>query len=473
MNFQNVADSIKAMTCIVSVEKLEGGGHGTIRIVTGNKAYIDSIEHPMDGVAMLTDKFVPNCEYTTYLPKDLNFEDFCYRSAVEKKCLHSYAHPDRFDVWFNMTFMPLWPDDGNICYCTYSMEINQEADAARMSNISSDIAAAVLETCIMLRGTTNFIKTIGDIVGFVRSLCKGDRCCLITMDHVEKTVTVLGDDFDESLGVREVEEAFGDRFYEIASTWEDTISGSNCLIVKDQQEMEVVKERNPGWYESLVAAGVKTIVLFPLKYRLELLGYMWVINFESSEAPRLKEALEAASFILSSEIYNYLLLGRLKTLSSKDMLTGVQNRNEMNNMVDSYVNGTAEYSDKSVGIIFADLNGLKAINDNEGHVAGDEMLKDAAAVLAEVFDEDNIYRAGGDEFTIIAPGVTENDLAVKIDEVRTIAEKYEDVSFAMGYAVVENSAEIRTALRKADERMYVDKEAYYEKHPDKRRDATR
>jgi diguanylate cyclase (GGDEF)-like protein len=145
----------------------------------------------------------------------------------------------------------------------------------------------------------------------------------------------------------------------------------------------------------------------------------------------------------------------------------------MNNTVDSYVNGTSEHSDESVGIIFADLNGLKAINDKEGHVAGDELLRDAAAVLAEVFDDENIYRAGGDEFTIIAAGVTESDLAVKVDKVRTIAEKYEDVSFAMGFAVVENSADIRKALRLADERMYADKEAYYEKHPDKCRDATR
>ena len=76
IDFQKVADSMSAMTCVVSVEKLEGGGYGEIRIVTGNKAYIDSIEHPPGEVVMLTQKFEPNCLYTTYLPKDLNFEDY-------------------------------------------------------------------------------------------------------------------------------------------------------------------------------------------------------------------------------------------------------------------------------------------------------------------------------------------------------------------------------------------------------------
>ena len=53
-DFQKVADGIAAMTCIVSVEKLPDGGCGEIRLVTGNRAYIDSIERPMQDVVMLT-----------------------------------------------------------------------------------------------------------------------------------------------------------------------------------------------------------------------------------------------------------------------------------------------------------------------------------------------------------------------------------------------------------------------------------
>lgn len=49
------------------------------------------------------------------------------------------------------------------------------------------------------------------------------------------------------------------------------------------------------------------------------------------------------------------------------------------------------------GIIFADLNGLKICNDTKGHKAGDELLKKAAALLKEIFNEDEIYRSGGDE----------------------------------------------------------------------------
>ena len=59
-----------------------------------------------------------------------------------------------------------------------------------------------------------------------------------------------------------------------------------------------------------------------------------------------------------------------------------------------------------VGAIFADLNGLKTINDEHGHGVGDTLLKDAAKALNEVFDPDCIFRAGGDEFTVILRGTT-------------------------------------------------------------------
>ncbi|MBQ9607048.1 MAG: EAL domain-containing protein [Lachnospiraceae bacterium] len=153
MDFQKIVDSISAMTCVVSVETLPDGRYGKFRIAAGNKAYIDSIEHPAPGVKMLREKFVPNSEYTDYLTRDLNFEDYCCRSAVGKKCLHSYAHPDRMNVWFNMMFIPLEEPDAKqngLSYCLYMMEISQEADYKNLSDISAETASSVLDTCLRL-----------------------------------------------------------------------------------------------------------------------------------------------------------------------------------------------------------------------------------------------------------------------------------------------------------------------------------
>ena len=95
MDLQKYVDGFGAMTCIVSVEKLANGKRGKFRIVTGNKTYIDSIEHPAPGAELLIQKFTPNQEYTNYLTRDLNFEEYCYKAAVEKRCLNSYATAER------------------------------------------------------------------------------------------------------------------------------------------------------------------------------------------------------------------------------------------------------------------------------------------------------------------------------------------------------------------------------------------
>ena len=86
MDFQSFVDKIEPMACIISVERFTDGSYGNIRLVTGNKAYIRSIENKdtISSTQMLKNTFIPNSPYEDYIPKDLNFEDACYRCAIQK-----------------------------------------------------------------------------------------------------------------------------------------------------------------------------------------------------------------------------------------------------------------------------------------------------------------------------------------------------------------------------------------------------
>ena len=66
---------------------------------------------------------------------------------------------------------------------------------------------------------------------------------------------------------------------------------------------------------------------------------MWAINYDGSRSTKIKETLEVTTFILGSELGNYMLVERLRLLGSKDLLTGVMNRNEMNIYVESLSRG--------------------------------------------------------------------------------------------------------------------------------------
>lgn len=119
-------------------------------------------------------------------------------------------------------------------------------------------------------------------------------------------------------------------------------------------------------------------------------------------------------------------------------------------------------------MVFCDLNGLKRVNDEEGHSAGDRILKKAAAILREVFPDSEVYRAGVDEFMIIAEGMDEKTAAAKRKQIHDRAAAVEGLAFSTGVHVIRGEEDIRAAMRAADGEMYADKKAYYERHPERK-----
>ena len=468
MDFQKFVDTFTTATCVISVEKLPDNDYGEIRIVTGNKAYVDSIEQAGEGPRLMLNKFIPNSEYQKYFPKDLNFEDFCYKSAILKQPQHSYVHPDRFDFWFDLFSLPLESDDEKLAYCTYTQVVSHKPSTEKMSNLSYDTSSDVLSACLKLKSSDDFNTAVKDLVQRLREICDSQYCCIMLMNIQDRTCHLLGESFSEDEEFNENDDWMDGHFFDVAEGWEDLIGGSNCLIIKNKADWDYVLERNKPWGDELIYTGVKTMVLFPLRKNGNLLGYIWSTNFTPENAGRIKEILELSSLFISSEISNHLLFDRLKVLSTIDSLTGVMNRNEMNNRVDE-IAGNTELSDKSVGIIFIDLNGLKRTNDERGHLAGDILLKEAASILKNLFGQDEIYRAGGDEFMVLSFGTTEEALNKKMAELRKQVELSDTVSFAIGSFFDSNSNNILSAMTKADKRMYDDKELYYAEHPEKKR----
>ena len=194
---------------------------------------------------------------------------------------------------------------------------------------------------------------------------------------------------------------------------------------------------------------------------------MWAINFNTDDTVKIKETLELTTFFIASEISNYQLLQRLHVLSETDLLTGVKNRNAMNTMVNEIVEGTSKIK-APYTVVFADLNGLKKMNDENGHGAGDNLLKEAASIMQSVFFDGEVYRAGGDEFMTIVPGLREDELARRLERLIRQAEATGIVHFAIGACEVNGNEDIRDAMRIADEKMYLDKKSYYETYPERK-----
>lgn len=453
MDFDVLLSHYRAKACVVSVEFFPDGTYGNIRVVAGNKAHCDDM-------AALNHPFEPGCPYEACFPKNPNFEDHCFRCIRDGKPLHAYVDLYMMGLWLNMFLMPLDSDQENVGYCIYCYDVAPKADSSAMADLSADTAADVLKACIKLRGSQNIRQAFQEVIEDIGAICGSDHCCVLLTDDEKHECTTFAEFLREGSCLYPMSR-YIQGFYEVAQTWPDTLAGSTCIIIKDEHDMEKLQEQNPIWKASLDQAGVKTVVLYPLRHGGELLGYMWALNFNVENVLKIKETLELTTFFLASEISNYLLLDKLKILSTIDTLTSVRNRNEMNNRVDRIVAGNEPVPQ---GVLFADLNGLKRVNDEQGHAAGDKMLRAAASILQSVFHDGEVYRAGGDEFMILVNEISEDDVQDRVARVHFLSGKTENVRFSIG--VCYGKKDIRKAMRLADERMYAFKNGYYEAHPE-------
>jgi diguanylate cyclase (GGDEF)-like protein len=121
------------------------------------------------------------------------------------------------------------------------------------------------------------------------------------------------------------------------------------------------------------------------------------------------------------------------------------------------------------GVVNIDLNGLKTVNDVQGHEAGDRLLVQAGEILRKVFYDEDLFRTGGDEFVIITNDISRTTFDIKVERLRKDMLKNADVSFAIGTFWTDGSIDVTTAFRNADEMMYADKEMFYKTHPELRR----
>ena len=97
-------------------------------------------------------------------------------------------------------------------------------------------------------------------------------------------------------------------------------------------------------------------------------------------------------------------VGRLEEAANIDRLTGLNNRRGFDLDV-MHAMAQAERAGQSVGIIYCDVDGLKAINDQFGHAQGDRALQDAASILKFTLrSADAVARVGGDEFLVLTIG---------------------------------------------------------------------
>jgi diguanylate cyclase (GGDEF)-like protein len=166
-------------------------------------------------------------------------------------------------------------------------------------------------------------------------------------------------------------------------------------------------------------------------------------------------AIFASQLRQRTEQVNQLLL--------EDTLTGAGNRRALDELLAQC--HRAFQSDKlPVALLMMDLDRFKSINDNQGHSAGDQVLRRVAEVFRRQLPSGTqLFRFGGEEFTIVAPGAALNDALLLAENVRQALEQYRTtaqpdlaapITVSTGVAVLRPGESINAWLSRADSALY-------------------
>ncbi|WP_421869542.1 sensor domain-containing diguanylate cyclase [Motiliproteus sp.] len=296
---------------------------------------------------------------------------------------------------------------------------------------------------------------------------------LVPLDKWQKTVDVMARVFKAPAGFI-VQRGPGGYQVVISSDQESNPYGPGGLIPEETNIFcrKVVEERHrlyvkdapedPFWDTNpeVTDDGFRSYLGFPLFWPDgKPFGTICVMDFDSTDygdsyvdlLGELRDLIEADLAIL----HQYQLIS---DLAMSDELTGLYNRRGFYSVASQYL-ALAKRSRLSLGLLYLDMDGLKQINDNQGHSAGDAALQQLAASIRQVVRENDVpARLSGDEFVMLVAAKDQQQLDTIAERISELLGR-QQLRASIGSVLLDNPLKpLEFWLEKADRRMYRQKQ---------------
>lgn len=167
----------------------------------------------------------------------------------------------------------------------------------------------------------------------------------------------------------------------------------------------------------------------------------------------------AADRLETLELENQQLRVQTRELS-RDALTGAWGRRVFDDVLASSLARFRRFG-RNLGLILVDIDHFKALNDSQGHVAGDVALKRVAAALRfQIRESDTFARYGGEEFAVLVDGATGEGLLTLAERLSRVVERAQaGVTISAGAALARVGDTPEVFVQRADECLYAAKRA--------------
>jgi len=303
---------------------------------------------------------------------------------------------------------------------------------------------ALIECVTELSSNGDIDSAINNLLATVNNYFDGDRTYIFDLDYENEITNNLYEFAAEGIS-KEIDNL---QNVPISSVeyWIEEFKKTGIFYISDI-DRDVLRSTNT--YEILAAQNISSLIAVPLLHGELIIGFMGVDN------PKIHyndlTLLSSAQFFITEAMERKKAQEALTRMSYTDTLTRMHNRNRFNHVCDEIY----RYPRHLLGVAFFDLDGLKHVNDTQGHEAGDRLIINTADNIRSVFSG-NSYRIGGDEFAVILPDVSEEEFDIQVDKVRRLMEK-RGISVAIGVSWREMGVNLKEQLKEADKRMYVEK----------------
>lgn len=411
--------------------------------VYANKAYCEMVGR--DKSELMGRSFL-----SVYDNADEKWFDYCYEAAKGRQ-VRSRMYSREVGHWLEFEVEPA--GEGRAAFIFMNVDMDHvEKMKLRQSSNTDDI---IIRLAKIMNGGESYEKAVNHMLAELGTIIHADRLYILETDG--KTASNTFEWCRE--GVKpEIDTLQNLPYDEYIGGWEKYLVHNTSLVLED---IGVLAADDPVDYENLKRQGIRSIMDSPIYDGGKLIGYIGADNYEISDAVNTQKILETISYFLGARMVNQKLLSRLDYLSHRDMLTGARNRNSFMEKLDEL-----EQLDHPVGIVFGDVNGLKRANDEEGHVAGDRLLRRAARAMQQFWGDEFVYRVGGDEFVALLPDISECDFYRNFEEFYDAMKAKENMSIALGAQWAESGSHLNAAFNQADRKMYQDKKKHYHLCPE-------
>lgn len=322
----------------------------------------------------------------------------------------------------------------------------------QQKNLNEFDFESAMSQSVMALGSEDNVQSLLSIIG---EFYQSDSVYLCKIDKLHKTV-----ELQESWSTMGARVLAGDltQFASFDTLWEWFGSRTEFGILENTRTLSYDKDSLS--YQILHNTGLKRLVLYVITDRHgEPSGLLVSENAQRYLSDyRLFLSLERFLEIEFSKSGQTLDLAEL---TKTDMLTGFYSRSCYSADVDAL----QVAAPKKLGVVFANVNGLKIINTEYGFSNGDSIIKKSSEVIKEYFSE-NFYRISGDEFVGFFPEIEKEALEEKVARLQSFIKENDEYMFAVGLAWAEGSYDVVQLIKEADTVMYINKQEHY--HSSKR-----